>query len=213
MLPESTDSVGELRYRLRCIDKLGHRFRGDERLLDVGAGDGGVAHLLRQRVAEVVAIDVEPSDEWRNGDGVSFSVANAEALPFGESEFDLIHSKDSLHHMDDPERALAEYRRVLKPGGAALIVEANRYNPIFFVHMTKMLGHEHFSQKRFHSLVRSAFPEARFGTFEARFVPQAERILNVQEGVENVLERIPGYSRLVAYNFAVASRYLQATTA
>jgi ubiquinone/menaquinone biosynthesis C-methylase UbiE len=205
MLPEGTDSVGELRYRLRCIDKLGYRFRGSERLLDVGAGDGGVAHLLRQRVGEVVAIDVEPSEEWKDGAGIAFSVANAEHLPFGDGEFDLIHSKDSLHHMDDPERALTEYRRVLKPGGAALIVEANRYNPIFFVHMTKMLGHEHFSRKRFQALVRSAFPAARFGRFEARFVPPAERILKVQEATENLLERIPGYSRLVAYNFAVAN--------
>jgi ubiquinone/menaquinone biosynthesis C-methylase UbiE len=205
MLP-ATDSVGELRFRLRCIDKLGHRFGGDERLLDVGSGDGAVARLLRERVAEVVAVDVERSENWRNGDGISFLVANAESLPFGDGEFDLIHSKDSLHHMDDPERALTEYRRVLKPGGTALIVEANRYNPIFFVHMTKMLGHEHFSRKRFNELVRSAFPVSRVGTFEARFVPQAERLLKAQETVENILERIPGYSRLVAYNFAVATR-------
>jgi len=206
MLPEGTDSVGELRYRLRCIDKLGHAFRGDERLLDIGAGDGGVARLLRERVAEVVAIDVEPSDEWRNGDGVSFSVADAEELPFGDEEFDLIHSKDSLHHMEDPDRAIHEYRRVLKSGGIALIVEANRYNPIFFVHMTKKLGHEHFSQTRFRNLVRSAFPDTRFGTFEARLVPQAERMLKVQEGVENTLERVPGLSRIAAYNFAVAAK-------
>jgi ubiquinone/menaquinone biosynthesis C-methylase UbiE len=206
MLPEGTDSVGELRYRLRCIDKLGYQFRGDERLLDVGAGDGGVARLLRQRVAEVAAIDIESSEEWRDGDGISFAVANAEQLPFAEREFDLVHSKDSLHHMETPERAIAEFRRILKPGGTALIVEANRYNPIFFVHMTKMLGHEHFSRKRFHNLVRSAFPDARFGSFEARFVPQAERILKLQEAVENMLERIPGYTRLVAYNFAVAAR-------
>jgi len=205
MLPEGTDSPGELRYRLRCIDKLGHRFRGDERLLDVGSGDGGVARLLRQRVSEVVAIDVEPADEWQDGDGVSFAVANAEQLPFDDDEFDLIHSKDSLHHMENPERAIAEYRRVLKPGGTALIVEANRYNPIFFVHMTKILGHEHFQRERFHSLVRSGFQDVRFGSFEARFVPQAERLLGAQERVENILERLPGYSRLVAYNFAVAT--------
>ena len=87
--------------------------------------------------------------------------------------------------MEDPDRAVQEYRRVLKPGGTALIVEANRYNPIFFVHMTKMLGHEHFPRKRFQRLVRSAFPDARFGSFDAHYVPQAERMLRFQEGVEN----------------------------
>ena len=53
MLPQATKTPGELRYRLSCIDKLGYRFRGDERLLDSGCGDGGVARLLRERVGEV----------------------------------------------------------------------------------------------------------------------------------------------------------------
>jgi ubiquinone/menaquinone biosynthesis C-methylase UbiE len=207
MLPKATKTIGELRYRLRCIDKLGYRFRGDERLLDVGSGDGGVARLLRPRVADVVAVDVEASDQWGDDeDGIKFMVASGEELPFEDDEFDLIHSKDSLHHMEDPDKAIQEYRRVLKPGGAALIVEANRYNPIFFVHMTKMLGHEHFPRKRFHELVRSGFPDARFGSFDAHYVPQAEKVLQVQEVFENALERIPGVSRLISYNYAIASR-------
>jgi predicted rRNA methylase YqxC with S4 and FtsJ domains len=52
-------SLGERRYRGRCIEKLGFDFRGDERLLDVGCSDGGVATLLRRRVGEVAAVDVE----------------------------------------------------------------------------------------------------------------------------------------------------------
>jgi SAM-dependent methyltransferase len=206
VLPKATNTIGELRYRLRCIDKLGYRFSGDERLLDVGCGDGGVARLLKRRVGEVVAVDVQPSNLWGDENGISFAVANGEQLPFDDGAFDLVHSKDSLHHMEHPDRAIHEYRRVLKPGGTALIVEANRYNPIFYVHMTKMLGHEHFPRRRFRALVYSAFPHARFGAFEARYVPQAERLLCVQEGVENVLERMPGLSQLVAYNYAVASR-------
>jgi len=206
MLPKATRTVGELRYRLRCIDKLHYRFRGDERLLDVGSGDGGVSRLLRQRVGGVVAVDVEKSDQWGDEDGIEFMVVSGEEMPFEDGEFDLIHSKDSLHHMNDPHRAIQEYRRVLKPGGTALIVEANRYNPIFFVHMTKMLGHEHFPRRRFHRLVRSAFPDTRFGSFDAHYVPQAEKMLQLQDGFENALERIPGVSMLVSYNYAVASR-------
>ena len=197
---------GELRYQLRCIDKLGHRFQGDESLLDVGCGDGGVARLLRERVALVVAVDVAPSADWADAPGLTFQVANGEELPFAHQSFDLVHSKDSLHHMEHPETALAEYHRVLKPGGTALIVEANRYNPVFFVHMTKMLGHEHFTRSRFQRLVRGAFRDVRFGWFEARYVPQAERFREAQERVEELLERTPGYSRLAAYNYAVVSR-------
>jgi ubiquinone/menaquinone biosynthesis C-methylase UbiE len=196
--------TGELRYRERCITKLRHVFRGDERLLDVGCGDGGVAWLLRRRVGQVVAVDVEPSDVWRNHEGVTYMVADGEQLPFGDSEFDLVHSKDSLHHMHSPERALGEYRRVLKPGGTALIVEGNRYNPVFYLHMTRMLGHEHFAQSQFREMIATTFPKARFGTFEAHYVPFAEGILPIQHVVEETLERLPGFSRVASYNFAIA---------
>jgi ubiquinone/menaquinone biosynthesis C-methylase UbiE len=195
---------GELRYRVRCIEKLGYTFRGEERLLDGGCGNGGVARLLRDRVREVIAVDVEPSPAWRDEAGLSFQTADAEQLPFPDASFDLVHSKDSLHHMEAPERAIAEYRRVLKPGGTALIIEANRYNPLFYPHMTLALGHQHFTRKRFRSLVTRLFPEARFGGFEAHYAPPLDRALGLQHAVEEVLERLPPFRPLLSYNFAVA---------
>ncbi|HYZ90808.1 MAG TPA: class I SAM-dependent methyltransferase [Actinomycetota bacterium] len=197
-------SDGELRYRLRCLDKLGFSFRGDETVLDAGCGQGGVARLIRERAREVVAVDVERFADWNNEDGLDFQVANAEQLPFADASFDVVHSKDSLHHMESPERALAEYRRVLRPGGAALIVEANRYNPLFYPHMTLALGHEHFSRKRFRALVTAVFPQARFGSFEAHYVPGLDRGLALQHAVEEALERLPPFRPLLSYNFAVA---------
>ena len=199
-------SAGELRYRVRCIDKLPYRFRGDERLLDVGCGDGGVARLLRERVGDVIGIDVEASEEWQDGDGLSFSVADGEQLPFADASFDLVHSKDSLHHMNDPRAALAEYRRVLKPGGAVLVVEGNRYNPSFYLHMTLALGHEHFPRRRFRELVRAVFPDARLGAFEAHYVPGLRRLLPLQHAVEETFERLPPLRPILSYNYAVAIR-------
>ncbi len=106
--------------------------------------------------------------------------------------------------MDAPDRALAEYRRVLKPDGAALIIEANRYNPIFYPHMTLALGHEHFTRRRFRALVSAVFPDARFGAFEAHYVPGLKRALVLQNSVEEALERFPPARPLLSYNFAVA---------
>jgi ubiquinone/menaquinone biosynthesis C-methylase UbiE len=196
---------GELRYRLRCIDKLGFAFAGDESLLDSGCGNGGVARLLRSRVREIHAIDVEPSDAWSNVDGLTFQVGNSERLPFENESFDIVHSKDSLHHMESPERALEEYQRVLKPGGAALIVEANRYNPVFYPHMTLALGHQHFTRKRFRALVRAVFPSSRFGAFEAHYAPPLNRALGLQHGLEEILEHLPPFRPFLSYNFAVAT--------
>jgi ubiquinone/menaquinone biosynthesis C-methylase UbiE len=197
-------SAGETRYRERCLAKPGVSFRGDERLLDVGCGNGGVARLLRRRVAEVVAVDVEASPHWAGEPGLTFEVADAEQLPFDDASFDVVHSKDSLHHMDDPAAALAEYRRVLRPGGTLLVVEGNRFNPVFYVHMTRLLGHEHFARRHFQALVRAQFPDARFGAFEAHYVPWGERLVPLQHAVEETLERIPGASGLLSYNYAVA---------
>ena len=197
---------GELRYRLRCLDKPRYDFRGDESVLDSGCGNGGVARLLRERVGEVTAVDVEPSPDWHDEHGLRFVVADAEALPFADGAFDVVHSKDSLHHMQAPERALAEYRRVLKPGGTALIIEANRYNPLFYVHMTVALGHQHFTRNRFRTLVRAAFPGARFGSFEAHYAPPLERALPLQNVIEQTLERLRPFRPFLSYNFAVAER-------
>jgi ubiquinone/menaquinone biosynthesis C-methylase UbiE len=196
-------SDGELRYRRRCLEKLGHRFRGDERVLDAGCGNGGVTRLILERVREVVAIDVEPFDTWSDSPGLIFQVANAEELPFEDASFDVVHSKDSLHHMDAPERALQEYRRVLKPGGTSLILEANRFNPLFYPHMTLALGHQHFTRGRFRNLVGAVFPTARFGAFEAHYVPGL-RTLRLQHAIEEGLERFRPFRGLLSYNFAVA---------
>lgn len=194
------------RFRVRCLDKLGYSFGGDESVLDAGCGDGGVARLLRARVREVTAVDVEVSSAWKNEPGLRFLVADAEALPFDDDTFDLIHSKDSLHHMHDPARALAEYHRVLKPGGVALIVEANRYNPFFYPHMTVALGHQHFTRKRFRELVSATFGTARFGAFEAHYAPPLNRAPWLQRAIEETLERLPLFRPLLSYNFAVATR-------
>lgn len=200
------DQAAELRFRLRCLDKLGYPFRGDESLLDCGCGNGGVARILRGRVREVTAVDVEPSGDWRDEAGLRFLVADALQLPFGDESFDLVHSKDSLHHMSSPEQALAEYHRVLRPGGSALIVEANRYNPAFYPHMTLALGHEHFTRARFRALVREAFSQARFGAFEAHYAPPLNRVPALQRAIEETLERLPPFRPLLSYNFAVARR-------
>lgn len=196
-------TAGELAYRLRCLDKLGYSFRGNQSLLDVGCGDGGVARLIRERVASVVAVDIEEFASWNEADHLTFRVADGEELPFGNESFDVVHSKDSLHHMDQPERAVAEYRRVLRPGGHALIVEANRFNPVFYPHMTLALGHEHFTRTRFRTLVRRDFPDARFGAFEAHYVPRFP--VAVQHAIEETLERLPPFRPLLSYNFAVAA--------
>lgn len=80
-------------------------------VLDVGAGDGRLVRELARRghAGRVVGVDPTP------GPGVQ--PAHAEALPFPDARFDVVLFARVLAHLPDQARALAEARRVLRPGG------------------------------------------------------------------------------------------------
>ena len=103
--------------------------RGDERVLDAGAGTGALAFALAPLVREVVAVDAVPellaegrkhSDEFPN---VTFVEADLTQLPAGLGGFDLVGTLRTLHHIRRPELAFAELTRATRRGGRLLIVD------------------------------------------------------------------------------------------
>lgn len=92
-----------------------------ERLLDVATGPGCLAGQARQRGGRVTAIDLSEAMIARASavfpDGIDFRVGDAEALPFGEAEFDLVTMNFGMLHLAQPGRAAREAWRTLKPGG------------------------------------------------------------------------------------------------
>ena len=107
------------------------RLRGDERVLDVATGGGHTALAFAARVREVVASDLTPAmlsaareHLARHGVGnVRFDVADAEALPFGEAEFDVVTARFAPHHFPEPAAFVTEAVRVLRPGGRVVIFD------------------------------------------------------------------------------------------
>jgi SAM-dependent methyltransferase len=92
------------------------------RVLDVGAGTGHSAALLAPR--ESVAVDIDPAalaSQHRQT-----VVADMRALPFSDASFSSVVAVQSIEHVPDPERAVAEIARVLEPRGVAAIVTPNR---------------------------------------------------------------------------------------
>jgi SAM-dependent methyltransferase len=96
-------------------------FRG-KLVLDAGCGTGRHAHYAARYGADVVAADLGPAIEVAHRNTVMTGTALAVQadlydLPFAEDTFDLVYSLGVLHHLPDPEGALREMLRVVRPGG------------------------------------------------------------------------------------------------
>ena len=95
-----------------------------QRILEVGCGEGELAErFMRELGCEVVASDQsERMVELTRARGVDARVADVQALPFDDAEFDCALAAWMLYHVPDVDRALAELARVLRPGGRLVAV-------------------------------------------------------------------------------------------
>ena len=85
-------------------------------------GPGLLAGEAAARDATVVAVDLSPimlARARKQHPGVEFREADAEALPFTTASFDAVLCNFGLGHFPRPELALAQFARVLVPGGVA----------------------------------------------------------------------------------------------
>jgi ubiquinone/menaquinone biosynthesis C-methylase UbiE len=114
----------ELRERVAAFVDL----RGDERVLDAGAGTGALAFALAPLVREVVAVDIVPEllelgrRHAADFPNVTFVEGDIMHLDPGEG-FDLAGCHRTLHHVPRPELAVAELVRVTRPGGRLLVID------------------------------------------------------------------------------------------
>jgi len=119
------------------------------RLLDVGCGPGSITLDLAQAVApgDVVAVDSQPeaveqgstAAAARGVENVRFETADAYALPFAPGSFDCVFANGLLMHLSEPRRAVAEMRRVLRPGGIVGIRDPD-FGGFLFAPATELLA-------------------------------------------------------------------------
>ena len=101
-------------------------------LLEIGSGYGGTVSLLRLIGGKAYGIDPASRDSKMStvickvaGIPSPFSLSYGEGLPFADSQFDIVCSFETLEHVHEPERVVAEMARVTKVGGHVLLTVPN----------------------------------------------------------------------------------------
>ncbi len=104
--------------------------RSGERFLEVGCGTGNLALAAAGITGSAIGVDPAPkmiavarSKRPPARARVEFLVGAAESLPFPDAAFDAAASSISMHHWVDPAAGLREIRRVLRPGGRAVVAD------------------------------------------------------------------------------------------
>ena len=149
------------------VDKLWRRHALKEivdgtpqRILDVACGTGDSTISIAKAAAEgtkvtgadisegMMALVMEKARKAGVGNRIDLQVADGEALPYGEGTFDRVTCAFGIRNFEHKEKGLAEFRRVLKPGGKAVILELsvpqNRVirwvYDLYFLHILPWVG-------------------------------------------------------------------------
>jgi SAM-dependent methyltransferase len=180
-------------------------------VLEYGCGTGSHAFELAACGAQVAGIDISPEGIAQARaraaaegleDHLCLQVMNAEALEFPAGHFDLVCGSGILHHLD-LERALAELRRVLKPGGRAVFFEPLGHNPLIALYRRLTPGMRSADEHplRWAELQQLArhFAHARFHCFHlcsllavpCRKLPGFGALLGALEALDRLLFLLP----------------------
>jgi len=116
-----------------------------DRVVDVGCGTGPFSRLVAERVApdgHVVGVDVAPeaidlANQLTDGTDrglLSFDVADAASLSFDDATFDGAVCISVLDFCEEPEAALLELHRVLRPGGRLVVASSDQDTRVYYSH-------------------------------------------------------------------------------
>lgn len=198
--------------------------RPGQRVLELGASGGRFTVPLLERGCRVTAVDISARSvdyldrllaaHPRRSD-LTLVVDDASTLGLvADRNFDAVVGAHILHHVDDLDGLLARSRERLRPGGRAVFLEPNPWNPQWYVQVTLHPRRRWSVERgllrvwpdRVRRLLRSAgFTGVRVETFGC-FPPFVLNLLPGAIGLEAALERVPALPRLFTLNLFSARR-------
>lgn len=150
-----------------------------QRVLEIGCGNGADARMFAAGGAEYTGIDLTPEavEATRRhfaAEGLcgQFRVESCEQLNFADDSFDIVYAFGVLHHTPDPERAVREVHRVLRPGGVARIMLYHRHSFNYYV---RILGY-----MRARVLLKAASRVGRWHSDRRRTGPARDRLIGLR---------------------------------
>lgn len=114
---------------------------GNCAVLDIGCGAGFLSNALALAGHSVTGIDLSTSSldiakKYDSTSRVRYEIADATAIPYQDSTFDVVCAMDFLEHVEEPGKVIAEASRILKPGGLFFFHTFNR-NPLSWLIVIK----------------------------------------------------------------------------
>jgi ubiquinone/menaquinone biosynthesis C-methylase UbiE len=188
------------------------RCRG-AKALDYCCGNGENGLFMAQNGADVTGIDISPEGVANANLNAAqlglqqrcrYVVMDAEATSFPDRSFDLIVEYGALHHLDYGN-AMNELRRIVKPGGFIVCIEALRHNPIIHLYRKRTphlrtawevehiigVGHLKWSREYFGTVKPRFFHLAALAAVPFRKTRLFRPLRRVLDSVDSVILRIP----------------------
>ncbi len=157
-----------------CTEEMPLSDLAGREVLEIGPGGGAHSAIFKLHDGSVTAVDITPERAMAtgrklaliDGGGGRAYQADAENLPFADDSFDVVYSNGVLHHSADTGRCLAEARRVLKPGGRAVLMLYARHSAVYWLNILPrgLIGGEMFRWPEAEWIGRVTEGKPRHGT-------------------------------------------------